>query len=110
MQPKETQGLLFDELYQAPYAAGRETSMEAAASIEPSAQSLCGQILAAIKAAGLHGLTCDEVEDRFELRHQTASARLWDLHTRDYIRDSGQRRLTSARRRAVVWISNSVKR
>ncbi len=99
------EALTFDEPYRAPFAAGRETSQEAARSVEPSAESLCGQILAEVQRLKPDGLTCAEVEGRFSLRHQTASARLWDLHTRGYIRDSGERRLTSSGRKAVVWIA-----
>jgi hypothetical protein len=91
--------------YRAPYAAGRDTSEAAAHSIEPTAWSLCGRLLAAIKARGPAGFTCAEVEAAFDLRHQTASARLWDLHTRAYIRDSGARRPTATGRKAVVWIA-----
>jgi hypothetical protein len=93
------------EPYRAPFAVTSETSRAAAHSVEPTAVSLCGQILAALKARGASGLTCAEVEDRFGLRHQTASARLWDLRTRAYIRDSGARRETSSGRKAVVWVA-----
>lgn len=89
--------------YTAPYAVGRETSAAAAHAIEPSAVTLCGQVLAAIRAC--HGLTCFEIEEALHLRHQTASARIWDLHTRGLITDSGARRLTSASRAAVVWVA-----
>lgn len=91
--------------YTAPFAAGRETSEAAAQSIEPTASSLCGQIYASLKRRGDNGLTCSEVEQLYELRHQTASARLWDLHTRSFIVDSGQRRPTTSGRKAIVWVA-----
>jgi hypothetical protein len=94
---------LLEEPYQAPYAAGSETSQAAATSIEPTAESLCGVIYAALKRTP-GGLTCSEVETRFELRHQTASARLWDLHTRGHIVDSGQRRPSLSGRASIVWV------
>jgi hypothetical protein len=90
--------------YQAPYAATSETSRDAARSIEPSAPSLCGRIYATLKGPCVAGLTCAEVERLFDLRHQTASARIWDLRTRGFIRDSGLRRRTLSGRWAVVWI------
>lgn len=90
--------------YRAPYAAGRATSEAAAVAIAPSAVSLCGVILTAIKAKA-DGLTCSEVETRFALRHQSASARLWDLHTRGHIVDSGQRRPSLSGRASIVWVA-----
>ena len=91
--------------YRAPFAKDSDTSRAAAASVEHGAESLCAVIFAAIKAAGDHGMTCFEVEERFALKHQTASARLWDLHTKTTVlMDSGRRRPTSSGRKAVVWI------
>lgn len=90
--------------YRAPYARDSETSQAAAVSVEPSAESLCGQIYEAIKRRGTDGMTCSEVEDVFTLRHQTASARLWDLRTREFIEDSGQRRPSTSGRSSIVWV------
>lgn len=92
--------------YRAPFAKGRETSEAAADAISPTAGTLCADILSEIRRrGGMTGMTCDEVEDFFRLRHQTASARLWDLHTRGFVRDAGIRRLTSSGRRAIAWVA-----
>lgn len=99
---------LDDADYHAPFAAGRPTSAAAAQSVEPTAESLCGIIYAAVKQTAA-GLTCSDVETRFELKHQTASARLWDLHTRGFIADSGQRRPSLTGRASIVWVAASRK-
>lgn len=92
----------------APYQAPSypvDTAQAAAASIAPSAATLCAHVLALIRGRGRLGLTCAEIEALTGLSHQTASARLWDLHTRVHIRDSGVRRLTPSGRKAKVWIA-----
>lgn len=91
--------------YRAPFARGRETSEAAADSVTPNAGTLCAEILSEIQHCGTAGATCAEVEERFHLRHQTASARLWDLHTRGFIRDVGIRRATSSGRQAIAWVA-----
>jgi len=88
-----------------PYAAGSDTSQAAAVSIALTAGTLNARIFDYLEAAGAAGATCAELEDAFGLRHQTASARVWDLRTRGYIRDSGARRRTSSGRLATVWIA-----
>lgn len=82
----------------------RQTSLDAARSIEATAGSLRAQILQAITARRPDGLTCAEIETLFTLRHQTASARLTELHTRGLITDSDRRRKTDSGRRAIVWV------
>lgn len=52
------------------------------------------------------GATCDEIEVRLDMPHQTASARVNELHNWRYIRDSDFRRRTRSGRKAVVWIIN----
>lgn len=49
------------------------------------------------------GLTCDEVEVELNLRHQTASCFIRFLTQDGYLRDSGDRRITRAGRKAIVW-------
>lgn len=91
--------------YRAPSVPYRETSVAAARSIEPTAVSLCGRVLEAIRATREHGLTCDDVKSRLGLSHQTGSARIWDLHRRDLICDSGKRRPSATGRASIVWIA-----
>jgi hypothetical protein len=62
-------------------------------------------VLEAVKAAGLAGLTCDEVEQRLSMTHQTASARVHELAKLEAIVDSGRKRKTRSGRGAVVWIA-----
>lgn len=50
------------------------------------------------------GMTCQEVEELTEIDHETISARIWELHTRGWLCDSGKTRMTRARRRAIVWV------
>lgn len=47
--------------------------------------------------------TCDEVEVALDLRHQTCSSGFTQLKDKGIINDSGERRLTRTRRRAIVW-------
>ena len=47
--------------------------------------------------------TCDEAEVHFEMRHQTASARIRELCELGRIEDSGARRPTRSGRDAIVW-------
>lgn len=57
---------------------GTETSEEAAESIQNLLGGLQKTVHQILKDCPL-GLTCDEIEQRLNLRHQTASARLNDL-------------------------------
>lgn len=47
--------------------------------------------------------TCDEVEVSLDMRHQTCSSGFTRLKDKGLINDSGERRLTRTRRRAIVW-------
>jgi response regulator of citrate/malate metabolism len=76
------------------------TSLDALSSIDAS--TLQGLVLETIQAA-LAGLTCDEIEEQLDLRHQTASARLHELMKLGKIQDSGARRDTRSGRGAIVW-------
>lgn len=50
------------------------------------------------------GATCDETEVALDIRHQTASCFIRFLTQDNHLRDSGDRRLTRAGRKAIVWI------
>lgn len=86
------------------YARGSDTSKAAAESMIKDTSRLRALVYEEIKDAGSTGLTCDEVEVRLKLRHQTASARVNELMNRNRIVDSGVRRKTRSLRNAVVWI------
>lgn len=87
----------------APFVAGSATSQAAATSINGSAANLRNTVLSTIRAAGAHGMTCDEVEVALSMRHQTASARIRELFLRNQIFDSTRRRRTRSNHTAVVW-------
>lgn len=84
------------------------TSEEAASSMIPSAGGLRIKILSEIE--GTDGLTCDEIEARLGLPHQTVSARVWELRGNPrtsnrpvLIEETGEKRVTRSGRRAIVW-------
>jgi len=82
-----------------------ETSKAAAISIADTAAQLRAMVLKAIVDAGQAGLTCDELEERLEMRHQTVSPRVNELWEAGEIGDSGQRRVTRSNRKAIVWVT-----
>jgi hypothetical protein len=51
----------------------------------------------------VHPSTADEVERSLNLGHQTASARVSDLHRDGWLLDTGERRRTSRGQNAIVW-------
>ncbi len=81
---------------------GTDTSEAAAESIRERAPLLRQRVLNHI-AAQPEGATCDEVEVATGLPHQTASARINELHRAGLIVDSGERRRTRSGRTAKVW-------
>jgi hypothetical protein len=93
-----------DDLFKAYLTDGKqETAREAGESIREHVSRLENVVHTAILGAG--GLACYEVEQRTGLSHQTASARITGLQHKQLLRDSGLRRLTPSRRRAIVWVS-----
>lgn len=91
---------------EAPYAAGSDTSKEAADAILPRVGTLQAMVLELIQASR-GGLTCDQVEAQMGGKHQTVSARVYELKNKGLIMDSGRRRLTRSGRKAVVWVCGS---
>lgn len=95
-----------------PSARGSATSEAAAESMRDSASTLRDKVFDLISASDppvfgvvptSHGLTCDEIEERTGLRHQTASARVYELAKAGRIVPSGTRRTRSGRQ-ANVWV------
>lgn len=108
--------LTFFRRKSAPYVADSDTSQEAAASIEPHLTELQMRVLECIARAksrfsfSVHracerhpGLTCQEVETKTGLDHQTVSPRILELRRMGLIEDSGHRRKTRSGRNAIVW-------
>lgn len=85
------------------FAKGSDTSEDAAVSVQKDGGRLRNQVLCCVTECGHVGATCDEVEEKLSMRHQTASARIYELRERGLLCDSGVRRLTRSGRRAVVW-------
>ena len=88
------------------HAAGSATSAEAAESIVGSASTLRAKIWRRAFVLGDKGITSDEIERFFDMRHQTASARICELHlSGDLLRTSNKRKTRSGRN-AFVYIAN----
>ena len=68
----------------APFVRNSETSKEAAESVRKELGPMCRKVRSAI-ASRNNGLTCSEIEEELDMKHQTASARLRDLQKAGYI-------------------------
>ena len=68
----------------APFVRDSETSKEAAESIRKDLGPMC-RIIRSTIASSMNGLTCSEIEEQLEMKHQTASARLRDLQKAGFI-------------------------
>jgi len=93
--------------------APRETSREAAESVTDSVAAIRMRVYRSILGEGMRGRTCDELEIEFARIHETISARVWDLNggnpnLQKLVVDSGARRQTRRRRRAIVWVAAKV--
>lgn len=84
-----------------PFARSRDTSVEAAESMELAAPGLRGRVLEAIRQAG--GATDEEVVDATGLAGNTVRPRRGELEAMGLVRDSGLRRATRSGRSAIVW-------
>lgn len=85
-----------------PPHVNQDTSRDAARSIKDDANTIRANVRMLI--AQSTGLTCDEVEMKTGLSHQTASARIRELALLGDIKDSAQRRPTRSGRKAIVWV------
>lgn len=82
---------------------GADTSVQAWCDAEKNRQSIQNQIAQLIFAAGVYGMTCEEVENETGIKHQTASARISDLNHAGRIYDTGDRRNTESGSKARVY-------
>jgi len=78
-----------------------DTSHAALQQIKPHRSHLQRIVLDAIERMG--GATCDAVEGRTGMSHQSCSARFTELRNAGAIYDSGERSLTRSGRSATVW-------
>mgnify|MGYP001814868200 CR=1 FL=1 len=89
-------------------ALGNKTDTSRAAadsmadSVGPLAQRCFDEIMVVFRNEGV-GLTCDQIEQLVDGRHQTISARVNELRDKGWIMDSGNRRKTRSGRPAIVW-------
>lgn len=77
-----------------------ETSYDAAAAMEPAARTLR---YAALRRLASRSLTADELAAEMGESILTIRPRMSELRTLGMIVDTGDRRLNSSGRRAVVW-------
>jgi hypothetical protein len=87
----------------APGYSNPTTSKDAAASVADRAPKLRNRILGELQVRADFGATCDELEQAFDLSHQTVSARLREMALGGLIVDSEKKRKTRTGRRAIVW-------
>jgi hypothetical protein len=80
---------------------GSDTMVESAKAIALDSPNLRARVLKVIVDKG--GATDEEIETVTGLKHQTASARRRELVIRGLVEDSGERRLTTSGRKAIVW-------
>jgi hypothetical protein len=83
----------------------RETSSTAFASIQHDRANKAAQILEQIRACGINGATCDQIEAEHGHTHQSCSARFRDLANARLIQPSGETRKTRSGRGAMVWVA-----
>lgn len=81
----------------------QETSLEAFASIQGNLEGMREIVYELIATDPTGGMTCDECELASGGRHQTVSARIYDLRRSGLIKDSSVRRNTRSGRSAIVW-------
>jgi len=82
-----------------------DTSVAAADAIAPKLGRLQRMAGAAIRDAGAHGLTADELAARLEMERYSIQPRTSELRRKGLIRDSGQRRPNRTGKAAIVWIA-----
>jgi predicted transcriptional regulator len=96
-----TQGSFFDDDFP-PYPKGCPTSLEAAASVMESAHNMRERVYAFIKEHS--GAFCDETEVALGLRHQTCSARFWELEHKGRIKKTDRTGRTRSGRNATIYV------
>lgn len=82
-----------------------ETSIAAADALAPKLGRLQRMAEGAIRDAGAHGLTADELAARLDMDRWSIQPRTSELRRKGLIRDSGQRRPNSTGKLAIVWIA-----
>jgi hypothetical protein len=81
----------------------RATSRDAWKAFLPASPILDDMILAALKAAGTLGATCEEIEETIERKHQAVSGNLSHLVKAGAVECTGTFGKTRSGRRAIKW-------
>lgn len=84
---------------------GVDTSVAATADIQAQLGNLQSQVHEAIKAAGVHGLTTNEIAARLNVDRGSVQPRTSELKARGLIRDSQMRRPNANGKKAIVWVA-----
>ena len=82
-----------------------ETRRSAHEAIKPCAKTMRAQVLAAIVAAGVDGLTDDEIQQQLGLQGSSERPRRIELQQAEMITQSGEVRPTASGRKAVCWVA-----
>ena len=94
---------LFED-YKMPPHNWTRTSYEAAKTMMPVVESMEERVFRFIEGCAERGATCDEVERRLKLKHQTVSARINGLKKNGRIIRCGKFRKTSSGHDAEVLV------
>lgn len=81
---------------------GNPESVEANVKIHKSKEAIREKILQYIRAMGMDGATCEQIEIALDISHQTASARCAELKNLKLVIDSGSRRETRTGTKAAI--------
>ena len=84
---------------------GVETSIAAAEALAPKLGRLQCMALVAVRQAGEHGLTAEELAKVLQLERQSIQPRTSELRRKGLLRDSGQRRPNRTKKQAIVWVA-----
>lgn len=84
-----------------------DTSVAAADALAPKLGRLQQMAEAAIRAAGLYGLTADELAERLDMDRYSIQPRTSELKRKGFIRDSGKRRKNASGKMAIVWVGRN---
>lgn len=92
----------------APGHRGVETSIAAANDIAPECGRLQRMVLEAVREAGPHGLTADELAAKLGMDRWSVQPRTSELRAKRLIGDSGQRRRNMTGKNAIVWVAHEL--
>lgn len=96
--------LLFENMPRVPHPGKTDTSAEAAAKIQPVANTLRSKVLAMIRASAV-GFTADEVAAVLSEDILSVRPRCSELARDGVIHDSGERRRNKSGNNQIVWRS-----